>query len=173
VNWSRIVIAGHSEGGATATWIVKNRGVIGGLAFEAPYSMLDNSNNGIPPLFPDFTPYSLGPYTPSNVTPTNYLHNDSSNWVNKLWMTLNKYDSGYDNIPAESWPGVNMWKAGQALNKTEMPMSSCPASIGAHKWWTSQEPPSCGNGHLATVNDGCTPSWMACYWDEILTAVRQ
>src|SRR5262249_2556910 len=43
-----VVIAGHSEGGATATWIVKNKNVRAGLTFEAPYSDLALDNTADP-----------------------------------------------------------------------------------------------------------------------------
>ncbi|MCE9573813.1 MAG: hypothetical protein K8W52_11725 [Deltaproteobacteria bacterium] len=42
--WSHIVISGHSQGGEVATWITKNKNVIAGLVFAAPYATLDNNH---------------------------------------------------------------------------------------------------------------------------------
>jgi hypothetical protein len=108
VVWSKIIVAGHSEGGATAAWITKNKPVIAGLSFEAPYSMLNakfNANgtaNGAPTASSDFTPYAGMTPVPaaSNISPVPYLQcaqpSDCA-WANKLHITLNKYDTGYDN----------------------------------------------------------------------------
>jgi hypothetical protein len=204
VNWDKIVIAGHSEGGATATWITKNRSVIAGLVFEAPYSVLDNdSSDGRPTAGSGFTPFWApdSTRTRSATTPVGYLHNDSSNWVNKLWITLNKFDRGYDSSTTHvtytpgndgvctshstdascsgsscsctipTWTGLNMQAVGAALGKTEQTMSSAPASLNGHKWWTSTVQPTGGcSGHSATVSNGCYPSWMPTYWDQVLLA---
>jgi pimeloyl-ACP methyl ester carboxylesterase len=207
VVWSKVVIAGHSEGGATATWIVKNRPVIAGLVFESPYSVLNNDAGGVPDAGSAFTPYPhlFEPIPPAHQDQAaSYLHNDSSNWVNRLYITLNKYDRGFDNVPTSvyfsagndgvctssatdeicypdgschctipTWPGVNMTAAGLALGKTESWMSSAPAALNGHKWWTSEVQPTGGcTGHGATVADGCFPSWMPAYWDLLLDAVR-
>lgn len=209
VQWSKIVIAGHSLGGATATWITKNKPVQAGIVFEAPYSDLDNATvDGAPFDQPGYTPCapSLGtcPYTAhgghrdQNAFAT-YLHNDSSNWVNKLWITLSTWDKGYDNssnvvsctasntgvcgkdavcsifgqctIP--TWAGVIMSGAALALGKSEHVMAQAPTSLDGHKWWTSVTRPQgeC-SGHGATVNDGCYPYWMPAYWSLVLQAAR-
>src|SRR5262249_23563115 len=114
VVWSKIVVAGHSEGGATAAWITKNKPVIAGLSFEAPYSMLnakfnaDGSANGAPTASSDFTPYAGATPVPtaSNIAPVPYLQCATPAdcaWANKLHITLNKYDTGYDNIVDTIW----------------------------------------------------------------------
>jgi hypothetical protein len=207
VNWSKIVIAGHSEGGATATWITKNKNVIGGIVFEAPYSDWDNKPNGAPEDDPDYTPCATAsscPYTAHggyvDVTRfASYLQNDSTNWVNKLWITLSSYDQGYDPNPGPfacdannlgvcvgqpcnaglctplRWHGLNMRGAGNALGKTEHFLDgAAPASLNGNKWWTSRTPPtgSC-SGHGATVVNGCYPAWMPAYWDLVLNAALQ
>jgi hypothetical protein len=205
VVWSKIVIAGHSEGGATATWITKNKNVLGGIVFEAPYTDWDNAtSNGQPANAPGYTPCASAascPYTDDGgVRDVNrfatYLHNDSTNWVNRLWITLNTYDKGYDSstnvvscdannsgvcaggacvggqCTIAAWPGVNMRGAGEALGKSEQFMSVAPAALNGHKWWTSTAKPTgdCG-GHGATAVNGCYPSWMPAYWDLVLDAV--
>jgi hypothetical protein len=47
--WSRIVIAGRSQGDETATWITRNKPVITGLVFSAPYTNLNNDRSGDDP----------------------------------------------------------------------------------------------------------------------------
>ncbi len=106
--WSRIVVAGHSEGGATAAWIAENKPVIAALSFEAPYSMLnasfnaDGSCDGTPTAPTGFLSptYETGFAVPSNTSPVPYLQCDSGcDWAKKLHITLDSYDMGYDNIP--------------------------------------------------------------------------
>jgi hypothetical protein len=204
VQWSKIVVAGHSEGGATATWITKNKNVLGGIVFEAPYTDWDNAtSDGQPQNDPDYTPCATAascPYTANGGYRdvdqfATYLHNDNTNWVNKLWITLNTWDKGYDSVSntiqcdanntgvcggspcvgglctLPAWPGVHMRGAAQALGKSEQLMSSAPASLNGHKWWTSVTKPTgdCG-GHSATVVNGCYPDWMPTYWDLVLRA---
>ena len=130
VVWSKIVVAGHSEGGATAAWITKNKPVIAGLSFEAPYSMLnarfntDGSANGAPTASADFTPYAGAVPVPaaSNIAPVPYLQcaqpSDCA-WANKLHITLNKYDRGYDNnvdtIYYDQSTGTTVCKASETV----------------------------------------------------------
>jgi hypothetical protein len=187
VNWSRIVIAGHSEGGSTATWITKNKPVIAGITFEAPYSNLDNApitdrlgvihNDGRPLDNQDYTPWSCAcPYTSHGGAEdqnsfATFLHNDDSNWVNKLWVTLSSHDAGYD--LSGGWRGVNMKGAAMALGKQEHTFSSTPATLDGNKWWTYKGPPrgDC-KGHASTVVNDCYPTWMPQYWDKVLDAAH-
>jgi len=108
VVWNKIVVAGHSEGGATTAWITKNKSVIAGLSFEAPYSMLAasfNANgiaNGAPTASTDFTPYAGMTPVPaaSNIAPVPYLQcaqPSDCTWASKLHITLDQFDTGYDN----------------------------------------------------------------------------
>jgi hypothetical protein len=104
VVWSKVVVAGHSEGGATATWIVKNKNVIGGIVFESPYSVDDNDYSGVPTVIENkmdvttnYTHWARSGGTDDPTATASYLQNDASNWVNRLWMTLSTWDRGYDN----------------------------------------------------------------------------
>jgi hypothetical protein len=216
VNWSHIVIAGHSEGGATAAWIVKEKPVIGGITFEAPYSTLDNAAGGPPDVNTInysnpadsiiYTPCSDSECFGSTTHPAgnnelfaNYLQNDpSTNWVDRLWITLDWWDKGYDDstTPAQCdtatgdtgicsgatcsagqctipiWPGLNMRGAALALGKHEsfIPVGSYPqGGLGGHRWWTSQTAPSGScTGHDGTVVNGCYPAGMQTYWQMVL-----
>ena len=195
--WSRIVISGHSQGGETATWITKNKPVIAGLVFEAPYANLDNDHSGDDPndttpngpphhmkkiggvwtdVTHDFTHWATSGGTVSDTTFANFL--DPATWpagrIDRLFITLDSYDPGYDLGAAhgKAWPGHYMRGAGLHLGKTETHISSAPSQLTTRFNTIDFDPPdapdrACG-GHQATVVDSCTPAWIRGYWDLML-----
>jgi len=190
--WSRIVIAGHSQGGETATWITKNKPVIAGLVFNAPYANLNNDHSGddandTTPNGPphhmkrvngvwtdvtwDVTHWATTGGTASDTTFANVL--DPSTWpagrIDRLFITLDAYDPGYDlgQAHGKSWPGHYMRGAGLHLGKTETHLNACPAQLATRFNTFDDNSSTCG-GHSVTVVDGCTPSWVRCYWDLML-----
>jgi hypothetical protein len=185
VSWNKIIIAGHSEGGATAAWIAKNKPVLAALTFEAPYSVLNasydsNGNpNGKPTAGPGFTPYAnQTPVPPASQTaPVPYLQcaqPSDCTWANNLHITLNKYDHGYN--AAGQWAGVNMERAAFTLKPGQqimMDSTNIPTatSIVGNTWYTVSEAPTKCVGHLATVVDDCYPDWIPQYWNALLSSV--
>lgn len=188
--WGHIVIAGHSQGGETAAWITKNKPVIAGLTFEAPYANLDNDHSGddgndTTPNGPPHHMQKLGGvwtdvtawYTPwptaggfvCDACFADFL--DPSTWpsgrIDKLFITLDSRDGGYDLIG--NWPGHFMQGAGLHLGKNETQhVNACPAALSSRFNTTDFDPPTGCSGHTATIVDGCTPSWIRCYWDLML-----
>lgn len=211
VNWNKIVVAGHSEGGATAAWITKNKPVLAGLTFAAPYSMLDSEANGATTVGSGFSPYAgFTPPTSSNTSPVPYLQCATPAdcaWADKLHITLDQYDTGYDNFTnvinynesigsavctAEThpscnasgactctlpiWPGLNMERAAYTLKPGQQKMMSSSnvpsaATVAANTWFTVSEVPTKCVGHQTTIVDGCYPTWMPTYWNELLASV--
>ena len=171
--WSKIVIAGHAQGGEMATWITKNKPVIAGLAFEAPYATLDNKHEDGSPFHATFNTVTnhwdndTTAWTRWNPSPTastvedttfaNYL--DASMWpvgrIDRLFITLDVDDVGYDAPPKQGWMAS---AALFALGKYETFLSSLPSVL---------TPTEC-SGHTATAVDGCGPWWLRAYWDLML-----
>jgi hypothetical protein len=186
--WGHIVVAGHSQGGETATWITKNKNVIAGLAFEAPYATRDDDHSGDdgadttadgPPhhmkqvggVWTDvtswYTPWATSGGTVCDTCFADFL--DPSSWPNgqidRLFITLDSHDGGYD--PATSWLGHWMKGAGVHLGKNETQhLNACPSQLST-RFNTTDYVSTCG-GHHATIQDGCTPPWIKCYWDLML-----
>jgi hypothetical protein len=109
--WSRMTIAGHSQGGEVATWIYKNKGAFAAITFESPYAT-PNTTQG------DGYPTDGRPYSPSGTThktewgtnyglsetpvPSNVQNTTLSNYLatftdtdNRLFVTLDTDDIGF------------------------------------------------------------------------------
>lgn len=189
--WSRMVVAGHSQGGEVATWITKNKPVIAGFPFNAPYATLNNCHtcnasdpdqtNGPPHVWRNsqdettkWTGWArTGGQPASDWTMANFL--DGTTWSDarraRLFITLDKRDKGYlgalDPQSNAQWPGHNMWAAGiHVLDHGPTEITACPANVTS-QYFTFIENGSC-SGHGSTVNDGCTPSYATCYYDRLL-----
>lgn len=184
--WSKMVVAGHSQGGETTTWITKNKPTIAGLTFAAPYATMDDDHDGDDPndTTADGPPHHMQPIngTWTNVTSwytgwatsggtrcdtcyAKYL--DPTTWpagrVNRLFIMTDSHDPGYP-ADGKSWLGHSMVGVGNHLGKNETTgVNSCPSQL-ASRWNTTDYVSTCG-GHNATIVDNCTPSWIRCFWD--------
>lgn len=184
--WSKMVVAGHSQGGETTTWITKNKPTIAGLTFEAPYATLDDDHSGDDPYdtTADGPPHHMKKFSAAWLDVTSWYtgwatsggtrcdtcyakYLDPSTWpsgrVNRLFIMTDSHDPGYP-LDGLSWLGHSMRGVGRYLGKSETTgVNSCPSAL-ATRWNTTDYVSSCG-GHSATIVDGCTPSWITCFWD--------
>lgn len=158
--WSRIVVAGHSQGAENALWIAKNESPLASLVFEGAYDRLDR---GPPDVGLGISPWNetisdcnghRGDNPPFWTTP--------GSWVQKVILIDSQYSTAYDG----SWAGHWIEHTAQDLGKTkanEAHLSFAPASLTS-SWNTLAVMTSCG-GHSAPIVNGCYPSWMPQVWD--------
>jgi len=190
--WSRIVVAGHGQGGEIATWLTKTKPVIAGLAFSAPYSNLDNDHRAVflGDTTPNGAPHHMkklngtwvdatsevthwAPFggTVSDAAFPSYL--DPATWpagrLDRLFITLDAYDKGYDLGQAhnQSWPGHNLSGAVQYLGKAQTVIAAPPAQLVTRVHTIDWDSPTCSS-HNAPLVDGCTPPWIRGYWQLLL-----
>ena len=194
--WWKMIVAGHSQGGEHATWILRHKSALAGLTFEAPYATLndchacdhpDPTPNGSPRHW--VTGESVATST-SNVThwsqsPTANPNGSTfgsdllfANFVlgwhpNNLLITLDTHDPGYD--PADDgtgatvpnrWPGHNMHGVGKQLIGFDPDPFDTPITSVPNHIYALTTPVKCG-GHSDTIVYGCTPDWMDTYYEAL------
>jgi hypothetical protein len=162
-NWARIVVAGHSQGGSTAAWIMKNEHPQAALVFDGAY---DRLNIGPPDVGGGKSPWKAsspdcdghkGDVAPSWIEP--------GAWTQRMIIIDAADSSAYDG----SWDGHHLEKTARDLGKTmDIRTGVCPSSL-AFSWFTSLTPSPQGcSGHQSTIVDNCTPAWIPCLWDLVL-----
>ncbi len=198
--WNHIVISGHSQGGEVATWIVGNKPVIAGIVFSAPYATLNNNHksewdgdttpNGPPHHMVEestgwqdrtswFTGWATSGGTPHDDQYADYLAptNWSADKRSRLFVTADVNDGIYTGADGIT-PGHDISGATTRIGLAAATLvSSCPAGPAKH-FYASQWDPTKGtatgcDGHHAMINDGCTPTWIKCYWNLLLAAASQ
>jgi hypothetical protein len=158
--WSRIVVAGHSQGGDTAMWITKNESPLAALIFEGGYDRLDR---GPPDVGLGISPWNetiqdcnghRGDFAPFWVTP--------GSWVQKVILIDSEFSGVYDGSSLGHWIDHTAQDFGKT-KANEAHLVSAPAVLTA-SWNTLAVATSCG-GHQAPIVNGCYPSWMPQLWD--------
>ena len=164
--WSKIVIAGHSQGGSTAGWILKNEGAKAGLIFEGMFDRLSiaateiNTTYSPLPVFPADCFGAFGDNTPSWTTP--------GAWVQRMLLVSDKFSTVYSGSP-----GKHIAATAVAIGKThERHLTGAPSAID-YSWYTIDDA-GCGAHGAPIVNQAnCqTPiAWRADFWGALLERV--
>ena len=182
-NWSKIVVVGHSNGGAIAWWIAKNKGAKKAVLLSAPSARM-NTASLTDTAGPDWTPYSGNP----NPGDTHYaMYDNAGTTPSRVRAFLNFFDWRYKpgvTIPGEptslnpNWqpnkgknqPG-NLVDIGKVATRIE-PETVCDTT-GWTQWVTVTSPGDNGSTHGSTASDGdgwpsTAPGFRSCVWNFLL-----
>lgn len=180
--WSKIIIAGHSQGGQLAWWILKNEDAKKGIALSSPSSRMNTAN--VSPASSSWTPFTTNP-NPGDTAYNMLLGAPQA--AGRLRVFLDFYDKRYK-------PGVTVAGEPTSANPNWVPNlgKNQPGNLvdmGKHEtriypdttcnttswtqWLTVMETGDNGSAHTATAMDGdgwdtTAPGFRECVWDYLL-----
>jgi hypothetical protein len=182
-NWSKIIVASHSNGGALAWWILKNKGAKKAILLSAPSGRMNTAN--VTPASSEYTDFTTNP----NPGDTHYaMYDNGTNYIGKVRAFLNFFDSRYkpgETVPGEPTSTNPNWVPNKGKNqpgnlvdllgnieKRVQPDSVCDTTGWTH-WLTVTEPGDNGATHNSTASDGAgwpntAPGWRECVWNFML-----
>lgn len=180
--WSNIIVAGHSQGGMVAWWILKNHGAKKGIALSAPSARMNTAS--VTPASAAWTPFTTNP-SPGDTPYNFYLGAPAA--ASRLRAFLNFYDPRYKpgvTLPGEPTSANPNWVPNkgknQPANLVDMglhetrvdPDTVCNTGNWTH-WITAMEPADNGATHGSTAVNGdgwasSAPGFRLCVWNFLL-----
>jgi pimeloyl-ACP methyl ester carboxylesterase len=180
--FSKIIVAGHSQGGMIAWWILKNHGAKKGIALSAPSARMNTAS--VTPASSAWTPFTTNP-SPGDAPYNMYLGAPTA--AGRYRVFLNFFDPRYKpgvTVPGEPTSSNPNWVPNNGKNQpgnlvdmgkheTRISADTACDTTDWTQWVTVMDPGDPGSTHGSTAINGAgwdssAPGFRACVWNFLL-----